>query len=50
MKILVACDWFITPNMVSEIKDLEKYGNEVVIFENPILQSKEVFTEYMLKT
>ena len=50
MKILVACDCFITPDMVSKIKDLEKYGNEVVIFENPILQSKEVFTEYMLKT
>ncbi len=50
MKILVACDCYVRPDMVEEIKELEKYGNEVIIHDNPILSTKEVFAEYMLKT
>lgn len=50
MKILVSCDCYVRPEMVSEIKELEKYGNEVVIYDNELLSTKEAFAEYMLKT
>ena len=50
MKILVACDCYVTPEMIDKIKDLEKYGNEVVVYDNKLLETKEAFAEYMLKT
>ncbi|WP_294468430.1 2-hydroxyacid dehydrogenase [uncultured Anaerofustis sp.] len=50
MKILIACDCYVTPEMIDKIKDLEKYGNEVVVYDNKLLETKEAFAEYMLKT
>lgn len=50
MKILVACDCYVRPEMVKEIKELEKYGNEVIVYDNKLLSTKEAFAEYMLKT
>jgi len=50
MKILVACDCYVTPEMIGELKDLEKYGNEIIVYDNKLLQTKEAFAEYMLKT
>jgi D-3-phosphoglycerate dehydrogenase len=51
MKILCACDWAITPDMVMGMKqEMERLGNTFEIFDNEALHSTTALTELMLKT
>lgn len=50
MNILVACDCFVRPHMLGQIKELEKYGNQITIFDNPELSDVDSVTDCMLRT
>jgi D-3-phosphoglycerate dehydrogenase len=50
MKIVCACDLAINPNVMSTMKDLEKFGAEVVLFEDSQMQTPKAITEVMIQT
>ncbi len=50
MKILVACDYYVRPEMLDKVIELKKYGCEVEVFNNRKLATDEEVTDVMLKT
>lgn len=49
MKIVCVCDMAITPAVMSTMKNLEKFGAEVVILEDSQMQSPKAITGVMIK-
>lgn len=49
MKIVCVCDLAINPQVMAPLKELEKYGSEVIMFDDSQMQTPEAITEVMLK-
>ncbi len=50
MKIVCLCDMAITPEIMSQMNALQKYGAEVVIIDDEMMQTPKAITEVMLTT
>lgn len=50
MKIVCVCDLVITEDVISPIRGLEKYGANVVMFDDEQMQTPEQITTVMIKT
>ena len=49
MKILCLCDAAVTLEQMAPMMELEKYGGEIVVFQDDFIKSREQFFEVMLK-
>lgn len=50
MKILCCCDMAINLEVMKLMKELEKYGAEVILLDDDMMQTPKAITEVMLKT
>ena len=50
MKIIIACDYYVRPEMFSDYNTIEENGNEIIFYDNELIQTIDQFSETMLKT